>query len=91
MARPVGSKNVRAMNAQIAICKFLDRSSQPVIDYLDRMLKEDPDKGFEAFLKLLDYGVPKQARVENVHEGGAEFDITARIVNEFAKKQDEKG
>lgn len=76
MPRPKGSKNIRAMRAQNAICHLLDDCANRVADKIVMILEEDPKEGIKLFTALLEFGVPKLQRMDI---GGADGDNSINI------------
>lgn len=72
MARTKGSKNIRAMRAQVAICHLLDTCADKVSGKIEKILEEDPKEGIKLFTALLEFGVPKLQRMDIGGDDGKE-------------------
>jgi hypothetical protein len=78
--RPKGAINKSTKNAREAIARFIDGNADRLQGWLDE-IAEDPKQGpkaaLDCFRDLLEYHVPKLARVEHTGENGGPVRIVA--------------
>jgi hypothetical protein len=89
--------NKSTANAREAIAAFVDGNADRLNELLDRIADENPKAAFDAIMSVVEYHIPKLARVEQdvTHSG----EITTRTVNmsereiikRFQKQQQEQG
>jgi len=63
--RPKGTPNRSTTLAREAIARFVDGNAERLQGWLDRIAEESPEKAFNCVRDLIEYHVPKLARVEN--------------------------
>ena len=71
--RPKGSPNKSTANAREAIARFVDGNAHKLQSWLDQIAadeKQGPKAAMACFIELLEYHVPKLARVEHTGEDG---------------------
>jgi hypothetical protein len=71
--RPKGSPNKATKAAREAIAAFVDANADKLQHWLDKMAAESPKDAFNAFLALVEYHVPKLARVEHTGKDGEDM------------------
>ena len=74
--RPKGAVNKSTKAAREAIAAFVDANAEKLQDWLDLIAKESPKDAFNAFLALVEYHVPKLARVEHTGKDGEDMRFT---------------
>jgi hypothetical protein len=65
-----GKPNKSTAAAREAIAAFVDGNADKLQGWLDQVAKTDPERAFGMFLSLVEYHVPKQARVEHTGKDG---------------------
>mgnify|MGYP000688706089 CR=1 FL=1 len=78
--RPKGSPNKSTANAREAIARFVDGNAHKLQKWLDQIAadeKQGPKAAMACFIELLEYHVPKLARVEHTGDGGGPVRIIA--------------
>lgn len=84
--RVKGVPNKATKAAREAIAAFVDANAEKLQEWLDAMAEESPKDAFNAFLALVEYHVPKLARVEHTGEDGGPVEHTiTRIVREVVR------
>ena len=68
--RPKGAKNRTTEELRQALKDLTDQNLDKVQGWLDRVAADDPNAALDKWLKLVEYTLPKLARVENTHEAG---------------------
>jgi len=75
MARPKGIPNKATATAREAISRFVDANAHRLEGWLDEIAQESPEKAFRAFMDVVEYHVPKLARVEHGNAPGESFRV----------------
>ena len=52
-------------NAREAIANLVDKNTPQMMKWLDEIAKESPEKAFDCMTKVMEYHLPKIARVEH--------------------------
>jgi phage terminase large subunit len=79
--RVKGVPNKATAKAHEAIAAFVDANAERLQEWLDQIARESPKDAFNAFLALVEYHVPKMARVEHTGKDGEA--IQSRVTVEF--------
>lgn len=66
--RKKGTPNKSTQEARSAIALFVDNNAHRLQVWLDAIAEKDPEKAFNLFQSVIEYHVPKLARVENTGE-----------------------
>jgi hypothetical protein len=77
--RPVGAVNKATSKAREAIALFVDNNSDRLLTWLDAIALESPKDAFAAFMSVVEYHVPKLARIENTGKDGESLPPTVII------------
>lgn len=81
--RAKGTPNRATANAREAIARFVDGNSDRLQGWLDQIAKEEgPKEAFRCFADMLEYHVPKLARMEVGNADGKDFRMTVSWLNE---------
>lgn len=81
--RPKGLPNKTTANAREAIARFVDGNAHRCQEWLDEIAKkEGPMAAFRCFTDLIEYHVPKLARMEHTGDGGGPVVIRASLMDE---------
>mgnify|MGYP000169630701 CR=1 FL=1 len=78
--RKPGAPNKVTANAREAIARFVDGNADRLQGWLDQIAadeKQGPKAAMACFIELLEYHVPKLARVEHTGDGGGPVRIIA--------------
>lgn len=65
--RPKGVANKATQNAREAIAGFVDGNADRLVGWLDQVAEEDPKEAFKCFMSVVEYHIPKLARVDNTN------------------------
>lgn len=60
-----GIPNKATQNAREAIASFVDGNVERLTGWLDQIAQEDPKGAFNCFMDVVEYHIPKLARVES--------------------------
>lgn len=63
--RPKGIPNKATMKAREAISAFVEGNVDRLNGWLDQIAEKDPQKAFDSLMSVVEYHIPKLARVEN--------------------------
>lgn len=74
--RAAGTPNKVTANAREAIARFVDGNADRLAGWLDEIAADSPEKAFRAFMDVVEYHVPKLARVELGNKEGEAFRVT---------------
>jgi hypothetical protein len=83
--RPKGSPNKSTAIAREAIAKLADGNADRLQGWLDQIAadeKQGPSVAFKLFMDVLEYHVPKLARVEHTGANGGPVVIAASPIDE---------
>lgn len=76
--RPPGLPNKATQNAREAIARFVDGNAHRLQGWLDKIAEEQgAEKAFRCFQDVIEYHVPKLARVEHTGKDGEPIQIVA--------------
>jgi hypothetical protein len=77
--RVKGVPNKATKAAREAIAAFVDANAEKLQGWLDEIAADSPKDAFNAFLALVEFHVPKLARVEHTGKDGEDmrFTVTA--------------
>lgn len=84
--RPKGSPNKATTNAREAIAAFVEGNVERLNGWLDQIAAESPKDAFDAFMKVVEYNIPKLNRtdVQQLDKNGkpadAGFEITIKHI-----------
>jgi len=85
MARPKGSPNKATANAREAIARFVDNNAPRLEGWLEQIAdSQGPAAAFRCVTDLLEYHVPKLARVEMTGKDGEP--VSTKVIFEFHEK-----
>ncbi len=76
--RRKGLPNKATAAGREAIALFVDGNADRLSGWLDQIAETDPAAAFAAFMSVVEYHIPKLARVENKHEG--DIGLTINII-----------
>lgn len=79
--RPAGSPNKATSQAREAISAFVDGNADRLVGWLDQIALNDPRDAFNAFMSVVEYHIPKLARIENKMSG--EVNVISNILKEL--------
>lgn len=71
-----GSPNKATAQAREAIALFVDGNAHRLTGWLDKIALENPKQAFDSFMAVVEYHVPKLARVELGNKEGESFRVT---------------
>lgn len=74
--RKPGVPNKATAAAREAIAMFVDGNAHRLAGWLDEIAAENPQKAFDSFMSVVEYHVPKLARVELGNKDGESFRVT---------------
>jgi hypothetical protein len=81
--KPVGAINGTTKDARAAIAMFVDKNVHRLEGWLDKVAETNPQKAFELFQSVVEYHVPKLARVDNTSsDGSMNKTITVNFIGE---------
>lgn len=63
--RPFGAVSEKTKLARDAIAHFVDGNVDRLTGWLDRIAEDDPAGAFDRFMSVVEYHIPKLARVES--------------------------
>ncbi|MDX9690645.1 MAG: hypothetical protein RBT70_09350 [Alphaproteobacteria bacterium] len=63
--RRQGTPNKTTQQARLALADFIEDNVESLNEWLDRMAKDNPESAFKAFMSVLEYNIPKLARVDH--------------------------
>ena len=78
--RPVGSKSQKTLDWEAMRDKMTGAFTDRSIEYIENLWKVDPDKAFDAYLKLIEYFKPKQQRTDITTNGKDIREMTHIVV-----------
>lgn len=85
-----GQQLDRTINARKAIADFVNGNVERLTGWLDEIAEKDPEAAFRAFMSVVEYNIPKLARVEQTGEdGGAVKHELQIIINPVAPRGDD--
>ena len=67
-----GFTNKSTENARQAIANLVDKNTPQMMKWLDQIAEESPEKAFDCMTKVMEYHLPKIARVEHTGKDGKE-------------------
>ena len=67
--RPAGIPNKATTQAREAIAAFVEGNVDRLNGWLDDIAADDPKGAFDRFMAVVEYHIPKLARIEQKHEG----------------------
>jgi hypothetical protein len=67
--KPVGTKCKKTLDWEAMRDKMTGTFTDRSIEYIENLWKVDPDKAFDAYLKLIEYFKPKQQRTDLTTNG----------------------
>lgn len=73
--RPKGLPNKATLQAREAIAMFVDGNAHRLSGWLDEIARENPKQAFDSFMAVVEYHVPKLARVELGNKEGETFRV----------------
>jgi hypothetical protein len=76
IGRPPGSPNKATARSREAIATFLDGNLDRLQGWLDEIAEKDPKAAFGCLTDLMEFSVPKLARVEHTGEDGGAINVT---------------
>lgn len=83
--RPKGIPNKATQNAREAIAAFVEGNVDRLNGWLDQIAQESPKDAFDAFMKVVEYNIPKLNRtdVQQLDKDGKPADnkLTVEFVN----------
>jgi hypothetical protein len=62
--RPPGKLNRSTEEAKLTIARAVNKTLNTLSEDLDKIRKENPEKAIDLCLKIMEYYLPKQSRVE---------------------------
>lgn len=62
--KPLGATNKATGRAREAIAQFVNDNAPRLLEWLDRIAKDNPKAAFEAYMSVVEYHIPKLARSE---------------------------
>lgn len=74
--RVKGTPNKATAQAREAIALFVDGNAHRLAGWLDEIALENPQKAFDSFMAVVEYHVPKLARIEHGNKPGEAFRVT---------------
>lgn len=79
--RKTGTKKEVTDEARRAISAFVNKNSGKLQRWLDDVAVNDPEKAFQLFMSVVEYHIPKLARVDNTveHKGDVTFVVNTGI------------
>lgn len=78
--RPKGKENETTRNFKYAVNNLLEKSSDKMLVWLERVAVEDPKGALNVLTQLAEYTYPKLARQEIQHEGKQDAPIAINII-----------
>ena len=80
--KPKGAENKTTVEFKDAVNKLLTYAAPKVVEWLDSVAKESPEKALTILEKYAEYVAPKQSRVEHsgVNGEAIEHDHTVRVI-----------
>lgn len=88
--RKKGVPNKSTAQAREAIAKFVNKNTTRLEGWLDDIAAENPKDAFDCVIKIMEYHMPKIARVEHTGEDGGDInhDIKVTFVSSKPKDKD---
>lgn len=79
--RPKGIPNKATQNAREAIAAFVEGNVERLNGWLDQIAQESPKDAFDAFMKVVEYNIPKLNRtdVQQLDKNGKPADATIKV------------
>lgn len=78
--RVKGTPNKATATAREAISLFVEGNIERLQEWLDKIAEDDPNRAFEAFMKVVEYHIPKLSRAEHSGLDGGPIEYTERRV-----------
>lgn len=66
--KPAGIPNKATALARDAIAAFVDGNAERLTGWLDKIAEDNPKDAFNAFMSVVEYHIPKLARIESKNE-----------------------
>lgn len=88
--RKPGTSNKDVALARQAIAQFVDNNTERLQGWLDQIAMESPEKAFNCVRDLIEYHVPKLARLESqaLDKNGQPADLPPVVINVLGKTND---
>jgi hypothetical protein len=88
--RKKGVPNKSTTQAREAIAKLVDKNSVNMMRWLEEIAADNPKDAFDCMIKVMEYHLPKIARVEHTGKDGEAIDhnVTVTFVGEKIKRED---
>jgi len=80
--RPKGVANKATMQAREAIADFVEGNVERLTAWLDQIAEENPKDAFNCFMGVVEYHIPKLARVEVKNPEGETFKVSVSAEDE---------
>lgn len=79
--RPKGQPNKATTNAREAIALFVEGNVDRLNGWLDQIAEESPKDAFDAFMKVVEYNIPKLNRtdVQHLDKDGNKADPSIKV------------
>lgn len=75
-----GKENETTRNFKYAVNNLLEKSSDRMLEWLERVAQDDPKGALSVLTSLAEYTYPKLARQEIQHEGKKDAPIAINII-----------
>ena len=62
-------------NARAAIAKFVDGNAHRLVEWLDRIAKDNPAAAFDRYMSVVEYHIPKLQRQEITGKDGERLQV----------------
>lgn len=88
--RPKGTPNKVTAQAREAIAVFVEGNVERLNGWLDAIAEKDPKQAFDCLMSVVEYHIPKLARVEQqqLDKNGEKADAVTKIVIEHVRAKE---